>query len=50
MRRSLGLARRSSYEDAIRAGERFVAEFGLGDVPATRLADIMESGSSASSF
>ena len=42
MRRTLGLFRRSSFEDAIRAGERFVAEFGLGDVPATRLADIME--------
>ena len=24
------------------AGERFVAEFGLGDVPATRLAEVME--------
>ncbi len=42
MRRTLGLSRRSSFEDAIRAGERFVAEFGLGDVPATRLADVME--------
>ena len=42
MRRTLGLFPRSSYEDAIRAGERFVAEFGLGDVPATRLADVME--------
>ena len=42
MRRSLGLVRRSSFEEAIRAGERFAAEFGLGDVPAVRLADVME--------
>ena len=42
MRCTLGLFRRSSVEDAIRAGERFVAEFGLGDVPAMRLADVME--------
>ena len=42
MRRTLGLTRRSSYEDAISAGERFVAEFVLGDVPAERLADVME--------
>ena len=42
MRRTLGLSRRSSVEDAIRAGDRFVAEFGLGDVPAERLADVME--------
>ena len=42
MRRTLGLVRRSSFEDAIRAGERFAAEFGLGDVPAMRLASVME--------
>lgn len=42
MRRALGLTRRSSFEDAMRAGERFVAGFGLGGVPATRLADLME--------
>ncbi len=42
MRRALGLTRRSSYEDAMSAGERFVAEFELGDVPAVRLADVME--------
>ena len=42
MRRTLGLSRRSSVEDAIRAGERLVAKFGLGDVPATRLANVME--------
>ena len=42
MRRALGLVRRSSFEEAMRAGERFVAEFSLGDVPAVRLADVME--------
>ena len=42
MRRTLNLHRHSSYEDAMSAGERFVAEFGLGDVPATRLLDVME--------
>ena len=42
MRRALGLARHSRFEDAMRAGERFVAEFGLGPAPATRLADVME--------
>ncbi len=42
MRRVLRLDRRSRFEDAMRAGERFVAEFGLGDAPATRLAEVME--------
>ena len=42
LRRALGLTRRSSYEEASRAGERFVAEFDLGDAPATRLANTME--------
>ena len=42
MRRTLNLHRRSSYEDAMSAGERFVTEFDLGDVPATRLLDVME--------
>ena len=42
MRRALGLNRRSSYEDAMSAGERFASEFGLGDVPAVRLANVME--------
>ena len=42
MRRALGLTRRSRFEDAMLAGERFVAEFGLGEAPATRLAEIME--------
>ncbi len=42
MRRTLGLDRRSSFEAAMLAGERFAAEFGLGDVPAIRLREVME--------
>ena len=42
MRPSLGLTRRSRYEEAIEAGERFAAEFGLGEVPGERLGDAME--------
>lgn len=42
LRRALGLTRRSSFEHAMEAGERFVAEFDLGKVPAQRLADTME--------
>ncbi|MHA3977368.1 XRE family transcriptional regulator [Halovulum sp. GXIMD14794] len=42
LRRSLGLTKRSSFEEAMEAGERFVAEFELGDVPAARLAEVME--------
>lgn len=42
MRRALGLVRHSRFEDAIRAGDRFVVEYGLGDVPAPRLAEVME--------
>ncbi len=42
MRRALGLARTSSFEDAMSAGERFVSEFGLGEAPATGLARVME--------
>ena len=42
MRRALGLTRRSRFEDAMRAGERFVAELNLGNAPATRLAGVME--------
>ena len=42
MRPSLGLTRRSRFEEAIEAGERFSVEFGLGDVPAARLAEAME--------
>ena len=42
LRRTLGLTRRSSYETAMEAGERFAADFELGSVPATRLARVME--------
>ena len=42
MRRALGLTRRSSFEDAIWSGERFVADLGLGDVPAKSLVSVME--------
>jgi Zn-dependent peptidase ImmA (M78 family)/transcriptional regulator with XRE-family HTH domain len=42
LRRSLGLTKRSEFEDAMAAGERFVTEFELGDRPATRLADVMQ--------
>jgi len=42
MRRALGLTRRAHFEDAMAAGERFVTEFNLGEVPAVRLADVME--------
>ena len=39
---TLGLTRRTSYEDAIRADERLTAEFGLGKAPTTGLDDVME--------
>ncbi len=42
LRRTLGLTRQSSYEDAMRAGERFAVQFDLGDTPATRLGDVMQ--------
>ncbi|NBC34025.1 MAG: helix-turn-helix domain-containing protein [Alphaproteobacteria bacterium] len=42
LRRSLGLTRKSSFEEAMAAGERFAAEFALGEVPAARLAPVME--------
>jgi Zn-dependent peptidase ImmA (M78 family)/DNA-binding XRE family transcriptional regulator len=42
LRRALGLNRRSSFEEAMAAGERFAAEFQLGEVPAARLAEIMQ--------
>ena len=42
MRRALGLTRHSRFEDAMRDGERFVAEFDLGEVPARGLAEVME--------
>jgi XRE family transcriptional regulator, fatty acid utilization regulator len=42
LKRALGLSLRSSYEDAIEAGERFAADLQLGHVPAARLAEVME--------
>ena len=42
MRRALGITRRARFEDAMSAGERFVTEFDLGEVPAERLVDVME--------
>lgn len=42
LRRALGITRHHRFEEAMEAGERFVSEFELGDVPALRLAEIME--------
>jgi Zn-dependent peptidase ImmA (M78 family)/transcriptional regulator with XRE-family HTH domain len=42
LRRSLGLTRHHQFEDAMAAGDRFAAEFQLGDIPARRLPEIME--------
>jgi Zn-dependent peptidase ImmA (M78 family)/DNA-binding XRE family transcriptional regulator len=42
LRHALGLGKDSRFEEACEAGERFAAEFELGDVPAIRLADVME--------
>lgn len=42
MRRTLRLTRRSSVDEAQRAGSRFAAEFRLDDAPAARLAEVME--------
>ena len=42
LRRTLGLTRQSSYEDAMQAGERFVTKFHLGETPAERLGEIMQ--------
>jgi XRE family transcriptional regulator, fatty acid utilization regulator len=41
-RRALGLTRQSRFEDASAAGERFAREFTPGEVPALRLAEVME--------
>ncbi|WP_413990550.1 helix-turn-helix domain-containing protein [Labrys okinawensis] len=41
IRPTLSLTKQSNYAEAVAAGERFAAEFGLGDVPAHRLAEIM---------
>lgn len=42
LRRSLGLHKGSSLDEAMAAGERFAQDFGLGEVPAARLAEVME--------
>jgi XRE family transcriptional regulator, fatty acid utilization regulator len=42
MRQSLKLTSKSSFDDAMAAGERFATDFGLGNVPARRLAEVME--------
>lgn len=42
LRRTLGLHKGSSYEEAMDAGERFAEDFALGEVPAARLADVMQ--------
>jgi Zn-dependent peptidase ImmA (M78 family)/DNA-binding XRE family transcriptional regulator len=42
IRPSLALDKTSTYEDAAAAGERFAAEYELGEVPARRLAEVME--------
>lgn len=42
LRTTLGLTKQSSFEDAMQAGERFAAKFELGDLPAARLAQVME--------
>ena len=42
LRHSLGLNRQSRFDEAAAAGERFAREFKLGDVPAARLAEVME--------
>jgi Zn-dependent peptidase ImmA (M78 family)/transcriptional regulator with XRE-family HTH domain len=42
LRRALALGRNQRFEDAMEAGERFAAEMKLGDVPATRLVEVME--------
>ena len=42
MRPALGLTRGSRFEDAMQAGERFSAEFGLGDIPSAALSEVVE--------
>ena len=42
IRPSLSLTKQSRFEDAMDAGERFAAEFNLGNVPAQRLVEVME--------
>lgn len=42
IRHSLGITKLSTFTDAMTAGEQFVEEFDLGDVPASRLIEVME--------
>ena len=42
LRPALGLTKGSRFEDAMEAGERFAAEFALGDIPASRLSEVVE--------
>jgi XRE family transcriptional regulator, fatty acid utilization regulator len=42
VRQALRLTKASRFEDAAEAGERFAAEHDLGEVPAARLAEVME--------
>jgi Zn-dependent peptidase ImmA (M78 family)/transcriptional regulator with XRE-family HTH domain len=42
LRQALKLVARSTFEDAMAAGERFAEGFKLGSVPARRLAEVME--------
>jgi Zn-dependent peptidase ImmA (M78 family)/DNA-binding XRE family transcriptional regulator len=42
LRQSLKLTAKSSFEDAIDAGERFAADFELGPIPSAPLPDVME--------
>jgi Zn-dependent peptidase ImmA (M78 family)/transcriptional regulator with XRE-family HTH domain len=42
LRRALTLGKGSSFEEATAAGERFAAEFRLGEVPSRRLVEAME--------
>jgi XRE family transcriptional regulator, fatty acid utilization regulator len=42
LRQALKLTSKSSFEEAMAAGERFTADFELGAVPAERLAEVME--------
>jgi XRE family transcriptional regulator, fatty acid utilization regulator len=42
LRQTLKLTQKSTFEDAMAAGERFAEDFELGPVPAARLAEVME--------
>jgi Zn-dependent peptidase ImmA (M78 family)/transcriptional regulator with XRE-family HTH domain len=42
LRQALKLTKRSTFEDAMAAGEQFAKDFELGSLPAKRLAEVME--------